>query len=318
MRQGFQSWLARQFKRFVALKRSGGYLYNTQEGLLSDFDSYLCDHAPQEPLTRETIVAYLKSLERLSPRGRDNIISVVWQALAFALRHGARIETLPPQPKKAPANFRLRPVRIVSPEELCSIITAAEDLQPSHRLRPVTYATLYGLLFTTGMRIREALGLDVGDVDLGTQLLTVRQGKFGKARVLPIKESVVAVLERYISDPRRPVGKAATDPLFVSRRKTRLSHSASLSTFRSLSIAASIDKPLPCLHDLRHSFAVRCVLKWYQANRDVNVLLPALSTYLGHISVENTRAYLQANGLLLEEANRRFSNKSARLDEVLS
>ena len=59
-------------------------------------------------------------------------------------------------------------------------------------------------------------------------------------------------------------------------------------------------------------------MKWYRENRDVNNLLPALSTYLGHISVENTRTYLIANGLLLEEANRRFSIKSAALDEVMS
>ena len=87
---------------------------------------------------------------------------------------------------------------------------------------------------------------------------------------------------------------------------------------KALCVTAAIGEPLPCLHDIRHSFAVQCVLAWYRANRDVNTLLPALSTYLGHVSVENTRVYLQANGLLLDEANQRFSTKTAQLDEVLS
>jgi integrase len=318
MSRKYRSWLAPQFERFVALKRAGGYHFVTQENLLQKFDDYLDDHAPAEPLLNETIGAYLASLARLSPRGRDNVISVVWQALAFAERHGARIDTLPPRPPSAPSNFRLRPPRIISRKEFSSIIAKARQLQPTHHLRSATYATLYGLLFATGMRISEALGLDVGDLDIETGLLTVRHGKFDKTRVLPLKSSTVAALEKYISDPRRPIGKAATDPLFISGRKRRLSLSSAGATFKRLSIASSIDKPLPHLHDIRHSFTVLCVMKWYRENRDVNNLLPALSTYLGHISVENTRTYLIANGLLLEEAKRRFSIKSAALDEVMS
>ena len=318
MSRVYRSWLAPLFERFVALKRAGGYHFVTQEGLLADFDSYLDDHASSEPLLRETIDDYLVSLERLSPRGRDNIIHVVWQALAFAERHGASIDTLPHRPPRAPQNFRLRPVRIVSLDEFRSILEKARHLPPSHHLRSATYATLYGLLFATGMRISETLALNVGDLDFDDGLITVRHGKFGKTRVLPLKASTVAALERYISDPRRPVGKTATNPLFISGRKRRLSLPSAETTFKKLCIAASIDEPLPCIHDVRHSFAVLCVLKWYRENRDVNTLLPALSTYLGHVSVENTRAYLQANGLLLEEANQRFSIKTSQLDEVLS
>ena len=318
MSRKYRSWLAPRFERFVALKRAGGYHFVTQEILLRDFDRYLDDHAPAEPLLKETIGAYLASLARLSPRGRDNVISVVWQALAFTERHGARIDMLPPRPKGAPSNFRLRPPRIISRKEFSSIIAKARHLQPTHHLRSATYATLYGLLFATGMRISEALAIDVGDLDIDAGLLTIRHGKFDKTRVLPIKASTVAALKKYISDPRRPIGKAATDPLFISARKRRLSLSTAGATFKTLCIFASIEKPLPHPHDMRHSFCVLCVMKWYRENRDVNTLLPALSTYLGHVSVENTRTYLQANGLLLEEANRRFSIKSAKLDEVLS
>ena len=161
------------------------------------------------------------------------------------------------------------------------------------------------------MRIGEALALNVGDVDIQTHLLTIRHGKFGKTRILPLKTSTAKALENYIRDPRRPIGTSTTAPVFVSGRSHRLIHMLASSNLKTLCMSASIAEPLPRLHDLRHSFAVRCVMRWYHEERDVNVLLPVLSTYLGHVSVENTRRYLQANGLLLEEASRRFSAKSA-------
>ncbi len=314
----FQSWLAPLFVRFVAIKRAGGYLYNSQEYALKNFDRYLDEHAPFAPLREKTIVAYLASLDRLSPRGRDNIIDVVWQALAFAQRHDAKTDPLPPRPPRTPINFRLRSPRIISYKEIRSIIATARCLPQAHHLRCATYATLYGLLFATGMRISEALALDVGDFNIIDGLLTVRRGKFDKTRILPLKASTSQTLIKYINDPRRPIGNSATDPLFVSSRKQRLASYTASDTFKKVCIAAAIGEPLPHLHDLRHSFTVHCVLKWYRMNRDINALLPALSTYLGHVSVENTRTYLQSNGLLLEEASKRFSVRCAQLDEVLS
>ena len=83
-------------------------------------------------------------------------------------------------------------------------------------------------------------------------------------------------------------------------------------------LQAGIADPQPRLHDFRHSFAVSRVAGWYAQGRDVNALLPALSTYLGHISVENTRLYLTANGVLLEQAAVQFADLTSALDEVLS
>lgn len=314
----FQSWLAPQFGRFVALKRAGGADYRTQEGLLAGFDRYLAEHAPVSSLPQETLVDFLATLDRLSPRGRDNVVDVVWQALVFARRYDARIDALPPRPPTAPANFRLRPPCIISRKEMCAITAAALRLLPSHTLRPVTYATLYGLLFTTGIRIGEARALDIGDLDFDAGQLSVRHGKFGKNRVLPLRDSTVAALERYVDDPRRPIGRAATAPLFVSQRRRRLSYNIANKTFKTLCATAGIGRPLPRLHDLRHSFVVLTVLRWYQEHRNVDTLLPILSTYLGHVSVENTCIYLHENALLLDEANQRFSHKTARLDAVLS
>jgi integrase len=314
----FRSHLAPHFDRFVQLKRAGGAGYKSQASLLRQFDTFLLDEQHLRlPLCSDTVVAFLATLEHLTPRGRDNVVDVVWQALVFASRHGASIDRLPPRPPRPPAGHRLRPPRLVFEDELRLILQAARGLRSVRQLRGATYATLYGLLFTTGMRISEALALDVGDIDFAAGLITIRRGKFGKSRVLPLKPSALEALGRYLSDPRRSAPRTASHPIFISKRRRRLGYDVALDTFRALVRTAGLEHPLPCPHDLRHSFTVLRVVEWYRDGRHVDGLLPALATYLGHVSIDHTRTYLRGNGLLLAEASRRFQLGSAALDEVL-
>lgn len=316
MNREFRSWLAVSFERFMAIKQATGCVYTTQGCLLSRFDSYLAEHAPKAPLTRDALIAYMATLEKLSPRGRDNMLNVVWQALAFAQRHGESVDTLPPRPPRPAKGFRLREPTLVSDDDMSAILAAAHCLAPASRA--ITFATLYGLLFVTGMRINEALSLNIKDIDLSTGLITIHHGKFGKSRVLPMQTSTTAAVERHIKHRRAALGKSFTDAVFVSVRGRRLRHTTAYTTLLALSQSAGLKDPLPRPHDLRHSFTVLRVLEWYRQDRDVNALLPLLATYLGHATIDNTRTYLRANGLLLREACRRFSISTARLDEVLS
>lgn len=320
MKPVYKSWLKPHFERFVMIKRAGGARFNAQAILLAQLDEHIARHAPSPPLHRETLLGFLENLKRLSPRGRDNVIDVAWGALTFARRHGASIDSLPPRPPRAPNYLRCRPVRLVAENEMRAVIELTRQIpcrRRNHALRSATYATLFGLLFVTGMRIGEALALEIGNLDFSAGLIMIEHGKFGKSRNLPVQSSTTTALQRYVLDSRRRIARSATSPLFVSAYG-RLNHHAANQTWRSLCDAAGLSSPLPRLHDIRHSFAVSRVVSWYRADRDINALLPALSTYLGHVSVENTRAYLQANGSLLEEACRRFSLGTAQLDEVLS
>ena len=99
MRQPFMSWLAKHFERFIAVKRAGGAIYDSQRDLLLAFDRYLVQHASEPSLERDTLLQYLASSEK-TPRARDNVVSVLWQALAHARRHGARVERLPERPPR--------------------------------------------------------------------------------------------------------------------------------------------------------------------------------------------------------------------------
>ena len=309
----FSSWLSPYFRRFVALKQAGGAAFETQAKLLSQFDRFVGARA-MPPLRRSVLVRYLASLEALFPRSRENAVGVVWAALAHAQRHGAHVELLarPPAP---PGSLRKRRARIVTPAEFEQLFSAASDLAPSGGLRSATTMTLIGLLYTTGMRIGEAQALDVGDLDVDERIITVRRGKFGKSRLLPVRDSTIRALQRYLVHPRRRVATEDSFPVFVSGRRHRLVHGIAIKNFRAACRLAAIAPPYPRLHDLRHSFAVGRVASWYDQGRDVDALLPILSTYLGHVSVENTRAYLATNGLLLERAATLFARKTSFLDE---
>jgi integrase/recombinase XerD len=173
----------------------------------------------------------------------------------------------------------------------------------------VTFRALLLVLYGTGMRLGEVLGLRIADVDLAQNLIRVRQTKFYKTRLVPIGDDVHLVIENYLSSPYRKTG--ADSPLFQSKRRDRIKAALAERTFRRLRKICGVRRPdtfyfQPRIHDLRHTFAVHRVTEWYRQGADVQKLLPALSTYLGHVSLESTQRYLTMTPELLQQANDRF------------
>jgi integrase len=261
----YRSWLAPYFRGFIRLKAALGIRYRTERRLLGQFDRYLIAHAPRPPLRCATLAAYSTSFGAILERSRDNLIRIAWMAVAYAQRHGAAIEAIPPRPPPAPRGLRQREPRILSTAEMLAILAAARSLPPTGCLRAATCSTLTGLLYTTGMRIGEALALDVADLDKRNRLITVRDGKFGKTRVLPLRPSTVAALGRYLRHPRRKVRTSPSAPFFVSSHRVRLFSTTFLHSFRQACLAAGIREPRPRVHDLRHTFAVERVVQCWRS-----------------------------------------------------
>ncbi|MBI4514833.1 MAG: tyrosine-type recombinase/integrase [Deltaproteobacteria bacterium] len=235
----------------------------------------------------------------------------MWQALRYAARHGVALPPLPERPR-FPRRTVVRP-HIFSPEEIDRLLGAARDLGPSDSLRPETFFTLFALLVTTGIRIGEALAMDIGDIDFEGASLRIRRGKFGKSRIVPLHPTTVEALRTYMG---RRLAAHGTDlgsaPFFSTLCKTRLAHRTVHGTYRELIERARISTPgggLPRIHDLRHTFAVRRLLDWYGRGIDVNERLAALSTYLGHVDVSSTLVYLRPNEETLREAAKRFQHR---------
>jgi integrase len=159
------------------------------------------------------------------------------------------------------------------------------------------------------MRVGEALALDDGDFDRHRSLITVRRGKFGKTRLVPLHPTTSAALQQYVRRRNRLCPHRRTPSLFVSSTGTRVLHQNFHHVFLRLVHCAGIRGPggrRPRLHDFRHTVAVKTLGDWYRAGVDVEPRLPLLSTYLGHVSPSSTYWYLSATPELLSSAGDRL------------
>ena len=181
-------------------------------------------------------------------------------------------------------------------DEVAAVLAAVAGLRTAHRV--ATYRTLIGLLVVTGMRVGEAIALDQHDFDAGQGLITVRRGKFGKSRELPLHPSATAAVRQYLRRADRPTAQQHTGALFVSTVGTRLLYCNVQHTFRSLvrraGLAPRSASCRPRLHDIRHRFAVCTLLDAYRQGHDAEARLALLATYLGHVDPKHTYWYLSA------------------------
>jgi integrase len=198
-------------------------------------------------------------------------------------------------------------------DEICRLIRAAEGLPPATGLRRWTYSCLFGLLAVTGMRISEALNLGQEDVDLEHGVLTIRDTKFGKTRLIPLHLSSHEMLKRYALRRDTHIGSARSRYFLVAERGGRLHVGAIYDVFYLLTRQIGIRDPQkhtgPRLHDFRHRLAVENILGWYRAGDDVEARLPSLSTFMGHSSVRETYWYLSACPDLMQEAANRLEKR---------
>lgn len=168
---------------------------------------------------------------------------------------------------------------------------------------------LFGLLHSTGLRIREALNLNVENVDLKRNSLFVRKGKFGKDRQVAIHSSVARMVAEWLETRKRITSAADSGPLFVNGGGLALKYVTVRKRFHNLVVELGIgaDEPrTPRLHDFRHTYASERLERWRTAGDDVNAKLPILATAMGHVNVQATSRYLHATGEGLRRAGDLF------------
>jgi site-specific recombinase XerD len=208
---------------------------------------------------------------------------------------------------------------IYSREELRHLLQATKTYQRNCScMAPETMRVVVLLLYATGLRVREAVALNRADVDFDQSLLTVVKSKFYKSRLVPFSPRLVHVLQGYLSHPTglgTNVGKDT--PFFTTDCGNRINQYTVETSFRRICQEAGVRRDdgsryQPRLHDLRHTFAVHRLTSWYRQNKDVQHLLPQLSVYLGHVHLAATQVYLTMTSELLDEANQRFEQYTAK------
>ena len=201
---------------------------------------------------------------------------------------------------------------LYSDEEVQRLLDAALELPTAWHspLRPWMFHCLIGLLSATGLRITEALDLHVDDLDLNQKVLTIRSGKLGKTRQVPLHPSTFRELTAYLSRREACFDRPISPFMFVSRYGNRIDQGTVHRTFYALSRSTGLRgldaSHGPRLHDFRHRFAVRVLTRWYQTGEDAARRLPVLSAYLGHVRVADTYWYLSSWPELMAQAMSRL------------
>ena len=313
--QGWQSFLARPIRGYLALQRSLGRGYQREEWILRGLDFFLSHHAPHgRVFTPARFAAWAASLSRLSPTGvRSRLLCV--RKFCLHLARGRAVGFVPelrlfPKPlgPKAPC--------LLSPAQMAQILAGTRTINPNrkHPLRPQSMRLALVLLYCCGLRRGELLRLCLADLDTDQSVLRINQTKFHKSRLVPLSPSVALELRAYLRlRQQQGLPMEPTAPLLWNGRTGTtggaLSQTAiTANWFRICHCAQIFDhrgRP-PRLHDLRHSFAVAALHRGYRAGRDAQATLPRLARYLGHASPGFTYYYLKFTEPVRRAAADRF------------
>lgn len=298
--------LALQLDRYLAVRRSLGYDLRTSERVLRRF-VHFADDADARHVDTDLFLRWDASQPAAGSSTRSARLGMV-RLFALWLSSIDPAHEAPPRGLLPDRTMRKRPY-IYSKAEIGDIIAAASELPSTYGMRGLTCSTFFGLIAVTGLRISEALALDTSDLDFTTGVLSVRHGKLGKERLLPLNPTVVNQLIAYTIERNRLLGRPSI-PLFVRCNGDRLSEWSARASFARVSRVIGLREYSrfkrhgkgPRIHDLRHTFAVRTMIDWYRKGKDPAREMIRLTTWLGHAGPEHTYWYIEAVPELLELA----------------
>jgi integrase len=280
---------------YLAVRRAAGFTLSNPECLLRSFARFATER--QQTHIRTATAIEWASLAA-SVAQRHTRYQTVYRFAQYL-----RLED--PQHDLPPTNHfgyrqRRRVPHIYSREEIAGLVRAALQLPPADALQPQTYAALISLLAATGLRISEALHLRVSDFTANG--LLIRSTKFQKTRLVPLHDTAVTGLARYLK--QRQARHLGGDYLFVTDDGQPLVYWKVHHVFRTLLKAAGL-KPQggrwPRLHELRHTFAVRALEASPTGRQRIGQHMLALATYLGHVNIYATYWYLETTPELLRD-----------------
>lgn len=308
----YHSVMAGAMAQFLDHKRALGRRFDTEERQLLLLDRFLVAHEIRalSDLTPELLEACLLSRPRRRPKSYNQLLGVVRRLLDWMVVQGM-LEHSPLRAKpRREAGSRL-PI-ILDPALVRSLLDLAAQLPdwPRAPLRGDSYRLAFALMYGLGLRVGEVSRLRIGDVDLQQKLLEIRKSKFRKSRLLPFGPRLGQALEDFLALRHQQWGSSGVEaPLLTFNGRRPISANRISSTFQLLVPRLGFGGQghrSPRAHDLRHSFAVGTLLRWYREGIEPADRLLYLSTFLGHVGIHSTAVYLTITADLLEEANQRF------------
>ncbi|MCK4825527.1 tyrosine-type recombinase/integrase [bacterium] len=282
-------------EEYIYLRRALGFKLRDTESLLKDFTDFM---------ERENAPYITTNLSLLWAKAPKNALQAYWSSRLSVIRRFAQYvkamdsrNEVPPHGILPYRYHRCNPY-IYSDEEVLKLLQACNSLNSGNELRKHTCYTVLGLLAVTGMRISEVTALTRENVDLTQGIISIRNTKSRKSRLIPVHRSTLQVLREYARLRNQIYPTCQVSNFFLSDQGTVLTGYAVRYVFIHLSHQIGLRKPTdshgPRIHDLRHRFAVKTIIKWYREGVNVENLIPLLSTYLGHTKPSDTYWYLSS------------------------
>lgn len=303
---------------YLAYKRSLNRKYRAEESALRLLERFMTAAGIDsvQAVGPLEIDRFLLSRPRTRPRSYNHLLCVLRNFFQWLVIQG----TIPQTPVMACArrNTGQRRPYLFDLDQARKLLAAARALADNPRAlyRGISYETMFALLYGLGLRVGEVARLTIADVDMARRWLVIRETKFSKNRLVPFGPQLADRLNRYLSERFGPQRPPNSHPLFSFTNSQPVNPDTISLTFHHLLPVLNFEPRAgtasPRLHDLRHSFAVRTLLRWYRSGINPNNRLLHLSTFLGHVDPLSTAVYLTITDELFEEANKRFEDYARR------
>ena len=304
-----QSIFAEPLSAYIKLLASLGYRLQNPAFVLAAFDRWVFEKSYIGPLTQELALEFASN----NPKNSANYCARRYQVI----RHFSEfLATFDPQTLRLDHAALQRsttrnPPHIYTEQELAKILNEARNVSKNNPVAGLTLHAMIGLAASTGLRISEVVRLDREDEDLKTGILYIRHSKFDKSRLVPLHKTTLEVVGNYAAVRNVAYPKCKAVAFFINSRKQRFARNTLQQLFAGAACRAELRGPKgrgPSFHNLRHYFATKRLLRWYEAGIDVQAMLPVLATYMGHAHYSNTAYYLTATAELLGLAAGRYQH----------
>jgi len=278
---------------FLTQKRALGYKYDVMEDSLRRFIRFVESYDLKTFCLPEELVSnYCMRRSGETPKSHANRCSDIRQIATFLNVNGFKAH-VPMSPRKIHSNFV---PYIFTHNEIKRIFAATDSIKPHSRYNCAeVYPVLFRMLYGCGLRISEALNLLISDVDLKSGVLTIRNSKHNKSRLVVMSSSLIEVCTDLMAKIHIVVD--TNDFFFKNRDGTQRNQRTVSQRFRELLWKSGIPYRGkgygPRLHDVRHSFCCHALKKMSESGIDMYCALPVLSTYIGHSTINATEKYLR-------------------------
>jgi integrase len=294
-------------KDYLHSRRTLGVELSREGSLLLNFGRFADRRGHAGPLTQELAESWACAF-RSSQINRARRLAIVYRFARYRQQFDSDTE-IPPSGLLGRTTRRLTP-HIYFSEEIRQLLAAARKLKSRNGLRGPTYEAFFGLIAATGLRLSEAIRLKRGDVDLVEGVLNVRNSKYGKSRIVPLHSTTTQALRRYARFRDQKIPSPMNDFFFLSARGAVLGGCTVNYTFRRLRQRLGWigrgSYSFPRILDMRHSFICRRLVSWYKDGTNVDNVILALATYVGHTEITATYWYITGVPDLMSLAAQRF------------